>query len=119
MHVNKKRKNILVFGEGPTQGLYDTTITAEGKCSINFTESGKVFVLRLHYNGSNSLLFVNAVKMYQFKAKDSEIKPYSLCLGNILQDFTIDNMKKRGLKRIVKVFSADYNAIDTTNIWQF
>ena len=27
-------------------------------------------------------LFVNAVKMYQFKAKDSEIKPYLLCLGN-------------------------------------
>ena len=25
-------------------------------------------------------LFANATKIYQFKAKDSEIKPYSLCL---------------------------------------
>ena len=43
-------------------------------------------MLSLHYNGNNSLLFVNAVKMYQFKAKDSEIKPYPLYLGNISKD---------------------------------
>ena len=30
--------------------------------------------------------------MYKFKAKDSKIKPYSLCLGNILKDFTIGNI---------------------------
>ena len=29
---------------------------------------------------------------------DSEIKTYPLCLGNILKYFTIDNMKKTGLK---------------------
>ena len=33
--------------------------------------------------------------MYQFKAKDSETKPYPLCLGNISKDFTIDNIKKQ------------------------
>ena len=33
-------------------------------------------------------------KIYQFKAKDSEIRKYSLCLGNISKDVTIDNMKK-------------------------
>ena len=54
--------------------------------------------------------------MYQFKAKDSEIKPYKLCLGNISKDFTIDNMKRTGLKGVVKVFSIDYSAIDTSNI---
>ena len=48
-----------------TQGLDDTTITAEAEYPINFTESGKRFV---HYNGSNSF-FVNAVNIYQFKAK--------------------------------------------------
>ena len=31
--------------------------------------------LNLHYNGNSSCLFVNGVKTYQFKAKDSEIKP--------------------------------------------
>ena len=30
----------------------------------------------LHYNGSNSFLFVNATNVYQFKAKDSEMKDY-------------------------------------------
>ena len=51
--------------------------------------------------------------MYQFKARDSEIKPYPLCLGNISNSFTIDSMKKTGLKQI---FSVDYNAINTENI---
>ena len=34
--------------------------------------------------------------MYQFKAKDSQIKPYPLCFRNISKDFTVDNMKKIG-----------------------
>ena len=50
-------------------------------------------MLSLHYNGSNNLL-VNTVKMHQIKAKDSEIKPYPLCLGNI--KITINNIKKCG-----------------------
>ena len=54
--------------------------------------------------------------MYQLKAKDSEIKSYPLCMGNISKDFTLDNMQKTGLKKILKVFSVDYNAIDTSDI---
>ena len=99
-----KKKDILVLGEEPTQGLDDTTLTAEAKHPINFTESGKRLVLSLHYNGSNSFLFVNATKIYQFKEKDSEIKNYTLCLGNISKDFTIDNLTKTGLKGGVKFF---------------
>ena len=56
----------------------------------------KKFILSLYYNESNSFLCVNVVKMYQFKAKDFEVKPYLLCLGNISKDFTTDKMKKRG-----------------------
>ena len=37
---------------------------------------------------------VIGVNIYQFKAKDSEIKSYLLCLGNISKDVTVDNMKK-------------------------
>ena len=61
-------------------------------CLINLTGSEKRFILSLHYNRSDSFLFVNAIKIYQFKVKDSEIKPYPLYLGNISKDFTIDNM---------------------------
>ena len=97
-HIDNKNQGILVFDEGVTQRLGSTILTAEAKYPINLTESGKRFPLSLHYNGSNSFLFVNAVKMYRSKVKDSEIKPYTLCLGNDSKDFTIDNMKKTGFK---------------------
>ena len=45
-----------------------------------------------------TLLFLVLIKVYQFKVKDSEIKQYSLCVGNISKDFTINNMNKTGLK---------------------
>ena len=110
MHVDNKGKDILILGEVPTQGLDDTTLTAEVKYPINFTESGKIFLISLHYNGSNSFLFVNATKTYQFKTKDSEIKDYELCFGNILKDFRINNMKKKktGLKGVVNIFPYDF-----------
>ena len=41
MYVNNKRKNNLILSEGKTQGLDDTTLTAETKYPINFTLSGK------------------------------------------------------------------------------
>ena len=88
MHVDKG-KDILILGGRPTQGLDGTTFTAEAKHPINFTQSGKRFVLSLHYNGSNSFLYVNATEMYQFKAKNSEIKDYALCLGNISKDMIL------------------------------
>ena len=116
VHIDNKNKDILILGEGPIQGLDDTTLTAEAKYPINFTQSRKRFVLRLHYNGSNSFLFVNTTRIYQFKAKDSEIKDYALCLVNISKDFTFNNMNKTGLKGIVKLFSADFNPIDTNDI---
>ena len=96
-----KNKDILIFGEGLTQGLDDNKLTAEAEYPINFTQLRKRFVLSLHYNGSNSFLFVNATKIYQFKAKDSEIKDHELCLGNISKDFTIKNMKRKK-KRITR-----------------
>ena len=37
MHIGNKNKNVLILGEGPTQGLDDTTLKAEAKYPINFT----------------------------------------------------------------------------------
>ena len=34
------------------------------------------------------------------KAKNSEIKDHALCLGNVSKNFTINNMKKTGLKGV-------------------
>ena len=54
VHVNNKKKNILVLGEAPAQRLDATTITAEAKYFINFKKLRNIFVLSLHYNCSNS-----------------------------------------------------------------
>ena len=71
--------------------------------------------LSLYYNGNNSFLFVNATKVCQFKAKNSKIKPYSLCVGRISKDFALSNMKKKtGLNGYVYNNSVDYNVIDNS-----
>ena len=74
VHIDNKNKGILILGEGPTQGLYDTKLTSEAIDTINFTQPIKIFVLSLHYNGSNS--FLNSI--CQFKIKVCEIKDYAL-----------------------------------------
>ena len=51
--------------------------------------------------------------MHQFKAKDSATKPYTLFIGNILKDFTIE---KTELKEYVHTFSVDYNIVNSNNI---
>ena len=104
VHIDNKGKDILILGERPTQGLDDNTLKAEVKYPINFTQPGKIFVLSLHYNGSSSSLFVNATKIYQFKAKESK------------QKITIDYMKRTGLKGTVKFFSVIFNLFDTNDI---
>ena len=107
-HIHNKGKVILILGEEPTKRLHDTTSTVEA-------QSNKTFASSLNYNRSNSLVFVNAKKIYQFKAKSSEIKDHTLYLGNISKDFTINNMKKIRLNG-VSFFSDGFNPIDTNII---
>ena len=95
VHIDNKKKDVLILGEGPTQGLDDTTLTTKVQYSINFPRPKGKFCLSLHYNESNSFLFVNVTKIYQLEAKDFEIKSYPLCLENISGDFSTINMKKR------------------------
>ena len=46
-HIDNKKKDILVLGKGPTQGL-EHTLTAAKMYSINFTVTKKKFCLSLH-----------------------------------------------------------------------
>ena len=95
--IDNKKKDILILGKGPTQGLEDT-LTAEKMYSINFTVTKKNFFLSLHYNGANS--------------KCSK----SIMLRNISKDCSADNMKKTGLNGYVYDFSVDYEATDFDDI---
>ena len=99
---NVNKKGILVIGVGSTQELDDTTLTGEAQYSINFSRSNRKFCLSLQYNGSNSFLFAKSTKKYQFKAKDSKIKKYLLCLGNISKRFSANNMKKKQKQNKIK-----------------
>ena len=108
-HIDNK-KDILVLGKEPTQGL-EHTLTAEKMYSFNFTVARKMFYFSLHYNRANSYLYVNGKEMVKFKAKDSEIVATPLCLRNISKDWSVDDMKRTGLNGHVYEFSVDYDPI--------
>ena len=38
VHIDNKKKDILILGFGPTRGLTDTTLSAETQYSINFQD---------------------------------------------------------------------------------
>ena len=84
--------------------------------SINFSKENTKFSLSLHYNGADSYLFVHGTEIIKFKAKDSEITQYELCLGNISKDCSIDNMKKTSLQGCIYDFSVDYDAVSVSDI---
>ena len=88
VHINNNKKDILIFGIGLTQGLDDTTFTAEALYSINFQRSNRKFCLSLHCNGSNRF-------SYHSKAKDSKMKKCPLCLVNSSENFSANNMKQK------------------------
>ena len=84
--------------------------------SINFTEKNKKFCLSWHYNRANSYLFVNGTEIIKFKAKESEIVASPLCLGNILKNWSTDNMTKTGFNVYVYDFSVGYVVITVNYI---
>ena len=52
--IHNRKKDILILGKGPTQGL-EHTVTAEKMFSINFTKKKNTKIcLSLHYNKENS-----------------------------------------------------------------
>ena len=97
IHVDNKGKDILILGKGPTQGLGEHSLTAEKIYSIDFSMGAKNFCLSLHYNGTNSYLFVNGTEIIKFKAKDSKIVASPLCLRNISKDIHKYLMKKNNI----------------------
>ena len=91
-HIDNKKKDILILGKGPRQGL-EHTLTKEKMNSINFTVTKKKFCWSLYYSGTNGYLFVNDREIYKFKAKASKIVASPSCLENISKDWSANNMK--------------------------
>ena len=64
VHVDNKKKDIVILGLGLTQGLEDTTLTPKAQYSINFSRSSRRFCLSLHYNGTVfNLLMSNSCEL--------------------------------------------------------
>ena len=61
-------------------------------------------------------MFVSGKKIVKFKAADSQIVPYLLCLENISKDFNSTNSEKTELFRYVYHFSVNYRAIANDKI---
>ena len=114
-HIYNKKKDILVLGKGPTQGL-EHTLTAEKTYSITFTVTKKKFCLSLHYNETNSYLIVNGTEIYKFREKDSQIVTIPLCLGNISKNWSTDKMEKTGFHGYAYDIRVDYDATDIDDI---
>ena len=120
VHNDSKGKDILILGEGSIQRLDDTTLTAEATNFINLL----TYLLILHNQIKDLYYFytiMEAIASYllmlqEYEIKNSEIKNYALCLGNISKDFKIDSMKKSNMKRSFKNVFVDFNLIDITNI---
>ena len=82
--------------------------------TLNFTVCGKKNCSSLHCNGVNTYLFVNNKEIVKFKAADSEIVPYPLCLAGLSKDFSPSSLT--GLYGYVYDFSVEYRAIKTSKI---
>ena len=117
VHIDDKKKDILILGIGSTQGLDDAMLPAQPQFSINFSRPNRKFCLSLHYDGSISFLFLYATKIYKFKAKDSEIKKkISLVLVNASGVLSGNTMIKTALIGCVHNFYVDYKTFDNSNI---
>ena len=46
VHIDNKKKDILILGKGQTQELDDTTLTAEAQYSIDLSRSNRIFFFK-------------------------------------------------------------------------
>ena len=86
----QQKKDIFILGKGPTQRIRQYHINFKKRIWSILQTLTKIFCLSLHYNGSNSSLFVNGVEIIKFKSKYSDIKATWLCLGNVSKEFLVD-----------------------------
>ena len=110
-HSTNKAINIYVMEEDFVQGINDTTLYVEKKFYRIFTDTGKKFVLSLHYNGDESYLFVNGRQELKFKYKTDELVKEKLCLGNLSDQRTKSESEKTGLYGDIYDFVVNYEAI--------
>ena len=105
-HIDNKKKDILVIGKEPTQGLEHTD---SRKNVFHYFYCDKKNCLGLYYNGANSYLFVNGTEIYK-------LLQFRYVQEKILKYWSVDNMNKTGFTGYIYDFSADYDAITVDDV---
>ena len=108
VHKTNRANHIYLLGTGLTQGIHDTTLYAEKNFYRNFTDLGKKFMLRLHYNGDDSYLFVNGRQELKFKCKTDQLVKEKSCIGNLSDQWTTSESEKTGVYGKIYDFVVDY-----------
>ena len=111
VHATNRANHIYFMGEGPAQGIHDTTLYVEKNYYRKFTDPGKRCLLSLYYNGDDSYLFVNGRQELKFKAKTDQLVKKKLSIGSLSDQWTASESEKRGLYGNIYNFLVDYQAI--------
>ena len=111
VQATTRANHIYLMGTGLTQGINDTTIYAEKNFYRKFTDFGKKFGLRLHYNGDDSYLFVNGRQELTFKCKTDQLVKEKLCIGNLSDQWATSESEKTGLYGNIYDLVVDYEQI--------
>ena len=114
VHVDNKRKDILILGKGPTQGLSEHSLSAEKMYSINFTKGNAKFYLRLHYNGANSSLSI--YELFGILVIVSECECDKLCDTSEYLHYGNFKCRKRLIGKLVEGFTENVEEIKLTKI---
>ena len=84
--IGNRKKGMLVLSKGPTE---------EAEYPIKLLSLQRTFYCKSLLQWYNSFLFVNATRIYYFEARNSEIKPCPLWLGNISKDLVINRFLRK------------------------
>ena len=68
-------------------------------------------MFELDYNDDNSYLYINDKEVTKFKAKNSELIKYPMCLGGLSKDYNKNSRKDTGFYGNIYDFKVDYSAI--------
>ena len=74
LHIDKKEKDTLILGVGPTQGLDDTALAAEAIHAINFTHP-KIWITSMETIASSLLMLEKDVNLKQGTLKQKALLP--------------------------------------------
>ena len=99
--------NIYMLGKDFDQGLDATTICADKMFKIDPSVFEKMYVMSIHYNGTESYLFINGTQELKFTAA-SNLGKNKFCVGNISDELSVQNMQETGLYGNVYDVPVDY-----------